>query len=144
MTVQGTFKMLALYFENRYKTLKSIDLNVGCIYHRLKDRVRAHVFLCMPAYHVEWHMRRFLSLLLFEDHKGEKFSRVSVQAPAQHSRAALGQVKGCQYTVSARAQRTLHVNQKYRFSQTEPQYLYPVSDSHSCTEQSTGTSGSTP
>lgn len=79
--------------ERAFKTLKSVDLSVRPIYHRLADRVRAHIFLCMLAYHVEWHMKKALAPLLFEDHQREKASRVSVVAPARRSQAALAKVK---------------------------------------------------
>jgi len=79
--------------QRAFKTLKSIDLSVRPIYHRLAERVRAHVFLCMLAYHVEWHMRRSLAPLLFEDHDRGKAPRASVVAPAQRSPAALDKVK---------------------------------------------------
>ncbi len=57
------------------------------IYHRLADRVRAHVFLCMLAYYVEWHLRRRLAPLLFddEDPAAGKALRRSVVAPARRS-----------------------------------------------------------
>ena len=48
--------------------LKTIDLEVRPIHHRLADRVRAHVLLCMLAYHLEWHMRQDLTPIIFEDH----------------------------------------------------------------------------
>ena len=79
--------------ERAFKTLKSVDLRVRPIYHRLADRVRAHIFLCMLAYHVEWHMKKALAPLLFEDQQREKVSRVSVVAPARRSQAALDKVK---------------------------------------------------
>lgn len=79
--------------ERAFRTLKSIELSVRPIYHRLADRVRAHVFLCMLAYHVEWHMRRSLAPLLFEDHQREEAPRASVVAPAQRSQAALDKIK---------------------------------------------------
>jgi transposase len=78
--------------ERAFKTLKSIDLRVRPIYHRLAQRVRAHVFLCMLAYYVEWHMRRSLAPLLCEDHQRQQAPRASVVAPAQRSRAALDKV----------------------------------------------------
>ena len=78
--------------ERAFKTLKSIDLRVRPIYHRLAQRVRAHVFLCMLAYYVEWHMRRSLAPLLFEDHQRHQAPRASAVAPAQRSRAALDKV----------------------------------------------------
>jgi transposase len=77
--------------ERAFRTLKSIDLNVRPIYHRLPDRVKAHVFLCMLAYHVEWHMKRALAPMLFEDDRkpeGEAL-RASVVSPARRSPAAL-------------------------------------------------------
>ena len=54
--------------ERAFRSLKSVDLEVRPIHHRLAGRVRAHVFLCMLAYHVTWHMRRALAPLLFDDH----------------------------------------------------------------------------
>jgi Transposase DDE domain len=53
--------------ERAFRSLKSVDLKIRPIYHRLADRVRSHVFLCMLAYYVEWHMRRALAPILFED-----------------------------------------------------------------------------
>jgi hypothetical protein len=53
--------------ERAFRSLKSVDLKVRPIYHYLANRVRAHVFLCMLAYYVEWHMRRALAPILFDD-----------------------------------------------------------------------------
>lgn len=53
--------------ERAFRCLKGIDLRVRPIYHRTEDHVRAHLFLCMLAYYVEWHMRRALAPLLFHD-----------------------------------------------------------------------------
>src|SRR5207245_11414108 len=50
--------------ERAFRSLKTVDLHVRPIHHRQPDRVRAHICLCMLAYHVEWHMRQDLSLLL--------------------------------------------------------------------------------
>ena len=73
--------------EHAFRCLKSIDLKVRPFYHRLKERVRAHAFLCMLAYYVEWHMRRALAPLLFdeEDRAAAEAQRRSVVAPAQRS-----------------------------------------------------------
>lgn len=60
------YKSLA-HVERAFRALKSIDLEVRPIHHRLAGRVRAHVFLCMLACHVQWHMRRTLAPLLFDD-----------------------------------------------------------------------------
>jgi hypothetical protein len=76
--------------ERAFRSLKSVDLKVRPIHHHLEDRVRAHVFLCMLAYHVEWHMRRALAPMLFDDHDrptGQAL-RSSVVAPAQRSPSA--------------------------------------------------------
>ena len=51
--------------EKAFRTLKGLDLRVRPIHHRLETRVRAHLFLCMLAYYVEWHMREALAPLLF-------------------------------------------------------------------------------
>jgi len=77
--------------ERAFRSLKSVDLKVRPVYHRLAGRVRAHVFLCMLAYYVEWHMRRALAPMLFddEDPRGGEAKRASVVAPAQRSDSAL-------------------------------------------------------
>lgn len=54
--------------ERAFRSLKSVELEVRPVHHRLAGRVRAHVFLCMLAYYVTWHMRQALAPLLFEDH----------------------------------------------------------------------------
>ena len=53
--------------ERAFRSLKTVDLKVRPIYHYAGARVRAHVFLCMLAYYVEWHMRQRLKPLLFDD-----------------------------------------------------------------------------
>jgi transposase len=77
--------------ERAFRCLKSLDLNVRPIYHRLADRVKAHVLLCMLAYHVEWHMKKALAPILFEDHRKQEAhtSQDSVVGPAKRSRAAM-------------------------------------------------------
>jgi len=57
------YKRLATV-ERAFRSLKSVDLNVRPIHHRLQERVRAHVFLVMLAYYVEWHMRQALAPVL--------------------------------------------------------------------------------
>jgi len=54
--------------ERAFRALKTTDLEIRPLYHRRGPRVRAHVFLCMLAYHVEWHLRARLAPLLYEDH----------------------------------------------------------------------------
>src|SRR6201998_650602 len=53
--------------ERAFRCLKGIDLLVRPIRHRTADRVPAHIFLCMLAYYVEWHLRQAWAPLLFED-----------------------------------------------------------------------------
>jgi hypothetical protein len=77
--------------ERAFRTVKTVDLKIRPIYHYSEDRVRAHVFLCMLAYYVEWHMRRDLAPILFDDEEPEvgEAMRPSVVAPAQRSPRAL-------------------------------------------------------
>lgn len=76
--------------EQAFRCFKSIDLKVRPIHHHLEHRVRAHVFLCMLAYYVEWHMRQVLAPILFDDENPQEAqaSRSSVVAPAQRSSSA--------------------------------------------------------
>ncbi len=73
--------------ERAFRSLKTVDLKVRPIFHRLADRVRGHVLLCMLAYYVEWHMRRSLAPLLFDDEEPEvaESLRASVVSPAMRS-----------------------------------------------------------
>jgi hypothetical protein len=73
--------------ERTFRSLKSVDLKVRPIIHQVADRVRAHVFICMLAYQVEWHMRRLLAPILFDDENKETAEkrRRSVVAPAERS-----------------------------------------------------------
>jgi len=61
-----SYKQLA-QVERVFKTFKGIELLVRPIWHRTEDHVRAHLFLCMLAYYVEWHMRKALGPILFDD-----------------------------------------------------------------------------
>ena len=83
------YKRLA-QVERAFRSFKSVDLKVRPIHHRLEERVRAHVLLCMLAYYVEWHMRHALAPLLFDDDDpaAAAAARSSVVAPAQRSQAA--------------------------------------------------------
>jgi len=80
--------------ERAFRSYKTVDLHVRPIYHRKEDRVRAHVFLCMLAYYVEWHMRRALAPVLFDDDdkKTAAALRRSAVAPAQRSPRALSKI----------------------------------------------------
>jgi transposase len=86
-----SYKLLSSV-EQAFRCLKSVDLMVRPIRHRLEDRVKAHIFLCMLAYYVQWHMIEAWRPLLFadEDQQG-KGSRDPV-APAERSEGALQKV----------------------------------------------------
>jgi hypothetical protein len=88
--VVGAYKGLARV-ERAFRSLKTVDLHLRPIHHWLAPRVRAHVFLCMLACHVEWHMRERLKPMLFDDDDpaGAARERASIVAPAQPSPAAL-------------------------------------------------------
>ncbi len=87
--VVSAYKSLA-QVERAFRSVKTVDLEVRPIHHRLAARVRAHVFLCMLAYYVVWHMRERLAPLLFDDHDKENAgkARSSPVAPAKVSAAA--------------------------------------------------------
>ena len=77
--------------ERAFRCIKTVDLHVRPVHHWLADRVRAHVFLCMLAYYLEWHMRRKLAPLLFDDTDKEAAEalRKSVVASARRSPEAI-------------------------------------------------------
>ena len=88
------YKSLAVV-ERAFRSFKTVDLKVRPIHHHLAERVRAHVFLCMLAYYVEWHMREKLSPMLFDDDDkpAAERGRASVVAPAQRSPQALAKAR---------------------------------------------------
>jgi transposase len=88
--VVGAYKGLARV-ERAFRSLKTVDLHIRPIHHWLAPRVRAHVFLCLLACHVEWHMRERLKEMLFDDDDptAAAHERASIVAPAQPSPAAL-------------------------------------------------------
>jgi transposase len=75
--------------ERAFRSLKTIDLKVRPIHHRTADRVRAHIFLCMLAYYVEWHMREAWRELMFADTDQQAKPTRDPVAPAKRSKAAL-------------------------------------------------------
>ncbi len=86
----GAYKGLS-QVERAFRSLKTVDLEIRPIHHRLSDRVRAHVFVCMLAYHVEWHMRALLAPMLYDDadKQAAAAERPSVVAKARRSAEAL-------------------------------------------------------
>jgi transposase len=85
----ASYKSLA-QVERAFRSLKSVDLQIRPVYHWLAPRVRAHLFLCMLAYHVEWHMRERLKPILYADHDkaAAEAERSSIVAPIEPSPAA--------------------------------------------------------
>jgi transposase len=75
--------------ERAFRSLKTVDLKVRPIHHRTADRVRTHIFLCMLAYYVEWHMREAWRELMFADTEQQAKATRDPVAPAKRSKAAL-------------------------------------------------------
>ncbi len=98
-TVLGSEETVACYkrlsnVERLFRCMKTVDLKVRPIFHRLEDRVRAHVFICMLAYYVEWEMRHLLCPILFEDDDKEAAERArsSIVARAERSDSAKAKI----------------------------------------------------
>jgi hypothetical protein len=90
--VVRSYKMLS-QVERAFRSLKTVDLEVRPIRHRLEDRVKAHIFLCMLAHYVAWHMMEsWRALLFFDEDQQAKTTRDPV-APAKRSAAALAKVQ---------------------------------------------------
>jgi hypothetical protein len=84
--VVEAYKNLA-FVEADFRSLKAIDLDLRPIHHWTEERVRAHVFICMLASYVVWHLRRAWAPICFTDET--KPARVDPVAPARRSLAAL-------------------------------------------------------
>ena len=82
-----SYKSLA-NVERAFKSMKTINLKVRPIHHRLADRVRAHIFLCMLAYYVEWHLREAWRELMFADTEQQAKASRDPVAPAERSASA--------------------------------------------------------
>ena len=78
--------------ERAFRSLKTLDINVRPIRHRLETRVRAHIFLCMLAYYVQWHMLEAWRPLLFCDEDQQAKASRDPVAPAKRSEPALRKV----------------------------------------------------
>jgi transposase len=87
--VVASYKSLSAV-ERAFRSLKTVDLQARPIHHRLPDRVRAHILLCVLAYYGEWHMRQLLAPMLFDDDDKSQAqaARTSIVAPAQRSPSA--------------------------------------------------------
>ena len=79
--------------ERAFRSIKTMDLKVRPIHHHLETRVRAHIFLCMLAYYVEWHLRQAWRELTFADEDQEALRTRDPVAPAIRSAAAIKKVR---------------------------------------------------
>lgn len=86
-----SYKALA-EVERAFRSMKTLDLHVRPIHHRLETRVKAHIFLCMLAYYVEWHIREAWRQLLFADEDPARKTHRDPVAAARRSEAALHKV----------------------------------------------------
>jgi hypothetical protein len=129
----GAYKSLAKV-ERAFRSLKTVDIHLRPIFHWTAPRVRAHVMLCMLAYHVEHHMRAKLAPMLYDetDHEAAAALRVSIVAKAERSEAAIRkQTTGCtddglpvhsfqtllaDLATYSRIQATTAINEKYIFT----------------------------
>lgn len=88
------YKSLSLV-ERAFRSLKGIDILIRPIRHRTEERVKAHFFICMLAYYVEWHMRKALAPLLFDDEDLDvNRKKRDPVAPAKPSESAKKKKKG--------------------------------------------------
>jgi transposase len=93
--------------EEAFRCYKSIDLKVRPIYHYKGDRVKAHIFLCMLAYYVEWHLKQCLAPLLFEDEEIDDGSLNVIKASRSESAQSKERKKRNQENLPVHSFRTL-------------------------------------
>ena len=86
--VVETYKRLSSV-ERAFRSLKTVDLHVRPIRHWNESRVRAHIFLCMLAYYVQYHMQEAWRSMLFFDDEAWTRTRIDPVAPAKRSQSAL-------------------------------------------------------
>ncbi len=89
--VVRSYKLLS-QVERAFRSLKTVDLQVRPIRHRLEERVKAHIFLCMLAYYVAWHMMEAWRPLLFSDEDQQAKTSRDPVAPAKRSAKALDKI----------------------------------------------------
>ena len=94
--------------EEAFRCYKSIDLKVRPIYHYKGDRVKAHIFLCMLAYYVEWHLKQCLAPLLFEDEEIDDGSLNVIKASRSESAQSKERKKRNQENFPVHSFRTLY------------------------------------
>jgi len=86
-----SYKALA-EVERAFRSMKTLDLHIRPIHHHLEGRVRAHIFLCMLSYYLEWHMREAWRELMFADEDLERKKHRDPVAAAVRSEAALEKI----------------------------------------------------
>jgi transposase len=104
-----TYKSLS-QVEQAFRSLKTVDLKIRPIYHYNTERVKAHVFLCMLAYYVEWHMRSVLAPMLFDEDDWEaaqKQQKSVVRASSSEPTKAKARTKRTQDDLSVHSFQTL-------------------------------------
>jgi hypothetical protein len=87
-----SYKLLS-QAERAFRSFKTVDLMVRPIRHRLEDRVRAHIFLCMLAYYVQWHMMEAWRPLLYADEDQKAKGLRDPVGPAKRSNSAMKKVR---------------------------------------------------
>jgi len=93
----AAYKSLA-HVERAFRSMKTVDLHVRPVFHYTEQRVRAHVFLCMLAYYVEWHMRERLKPMLFDDEHLEEASAARTSPVAKALRSEHAKAKDASKT----------------------------------------------
>jgi hypothetical protein len=93
----AAYKSLA-HVERAFRSMKTVDLHVRPVFHYSEQRVRAHVFLCMLAYYVEWHMRERLKPMLFDDEHLEEASAARASPVAKALRSEHAKAKDASKT----------------------------------------------
>jgi hypothetical protein len=88
----AAYKSLA-HVERAFRSIKTVDLQVRPVFHYNETRVRAHIFLCMLAYYVEWHMRERLKPMLFDDEQLDEASTTRASAVAKAVRSEHAKAK---------------------------------------------------
>ena len=111
-TLMDGFEVVKAYkslssVEEAFRCYKSIDLKVRPIYHYKGDRVKAHIFLCMLAYYVEWHLKQKLASLLFEDEEIDDNYQDVIKASRSDSAVAKDRKKRTEDNLPVHSFRTL-------------------------------------
>jgi hypothetical protein len=122
--VVRSYKQLA-HAERAFRTLKSPELEIRPIHHRLEKRVRAHTFLCLLAYYLEWHLRTAWAPLLFIDEQpplsGDPVAKAERSPEAQRKASTQRTTNGdlCHSFPSLLAELALIVRDTNRIADTD-------------------------